>query len=76
MQSEPKLKALNEATRIDRVLLNTAKQATETISKQLGVEKEWILDQFTPFVSWDLKNNQPKMVIDFQASYLESVWIM
>jgi len=76
LQSEPKLKALNETTGIDRLIVNTVKQATDSISKHMGVEKEWILDRFTPFVSWDLKNNQPKMVIDFQASYLESVWLV
>ncbi|MFC1868779.1 MBL fold metallo-hydrolase [Thermodesulfobacteriota bacterium] len=76
LQSDPKLKTLNETTRIDRILVDTVKAATGDISNQLDVEKEWVLDQLTPFVSWDLKNNQPKMVIEFNASYLESLWMM
>ena len=76
LQSDPNLKMLNETTRIDRVLVNTVKAATEDISSQLGVEKEWVLDQLTPFVSWDLKNNQPKMSVEFHASYLESLWMV
>ena len=75
LQGDPKLKTVNETTRIDKVLLATVKEAIETISSRLGVEKELIRDQLTPFVSWDLKNNQPKMVIDFEASYLESLWM-
>jgi hypothetical protein len=75
LQGDPKLKTVNKTTRIDKVLLATVKEAIETISSRLGVEKELIRDQLTPFVSWDLKNNQPKMVIDFEASYLESLWM-
>ena len=75
LQSDPRLKTLNETTRIDRILVDTVKAATADISNRLDVEKEWVLDQLTPFVSWDLKNNQPKMVIDFGSSYLESLWI-
>ena len=75
LQSDPKLKALNETTKIDRVLVDTVKAAAGDISSRLDVEKEWVLEQLTPFVSWDLKNNQPKMVIEFNASYLESLWM-
>ncbi len=75
LQSDPKLKTVNEATKIDEILLATVKEATGTISGYLGMENGLILDQLTPFVSWDLKNNQPKMVIDFGASYLESLWM-
>ena len=76
LQSDPKLKALNEATRIDRVLVDTVKAAFADISKRLDLDKEWILAQLTPFVSWDLKNNQPKMVIEFNTSYLEMLWLV
>ena len=75
LQSDPNLMMVNETTRIDKVLLATVKEATETISSHLGLGKELIPDQLTPFVSWDVKNNQPKMIIDFEASYLESLWM-
>jgi len=76
LQSDPRLITTNEATRIDKVLLATVKEATDIISSHLGVGRELISDQLTPFVSWDLKNNQPRMVIDFGASYLESLWMV
>jgi hypothetical protein len=76
LQSDPKLKTLNETTRFDRILVDTVRGATADIASRLDVEKEWVLDQLTPFVSWDLKNNQPKMVIEFNTSYLESLWMV
>jgi len=61
--------------KLDRIIINTVKSAAETISAQLGVERETILDQLTPFVSWDLQDNRPRMVIDFSFSYLDSLWV-
>ena len=75
LQSNRNLKMVNEAAKLDRIILNTVKSAATTISNQLGVERETIIDQLTPFVSWDLENNRPKMVIDFAFSYVDSLWI-
>jgi hypothetical protein len=75
LQSNPSLKSINEAVKLDRIILETVKNTATTISNELHVERETIIDQLTPFVSWDLENNRPKMVIDFAFSYLESIWI-
>jgi hypothetical protein len=75
LQSNENLKMVNEATKLDRIILNTVKQSATDISNQLDIEREVIIDQLTPFVSWDLKNNQPKMIIEFGTSYLESLWV-
>ena len=75
LQSDPNLKAVNEAVKLDRIIINTVKSAAATISIQMGVEREAILDQLTPFVSWDLQDNRPRMVIDFSFSYLDSLWV-
>jgi len=74
-QTAPRLKGLNAALHIDRQLLATVRIANEMIAKRLGLEEESVRDQLTPFVSWDLKNNQPKMVIDFEGTFLESIWM-
>ena len=73
LQTRPYLKSLNATNQIDTLLLTTARTANEAIEDRLGLEKGTIHDQLTTFVSWDLKNNQPKMVIDFEKTYLESV---
>ena len=75
LQRDPKMSKANETMKTDRILLATVREAYQAMSKLSAVEKEGPLDQLTPFVSWDLKNNQPKMVIDFGASYLETLWM-
>ncbi len=75
LQSNPNLKSVNDAVKLDRIILETVKTTATTISNELGVERKTVIDQLTPFVSWDLENNRPKMVIDFAFSYLESIWI-
>lgn len=75
LQSNPNLKSVNEAVKLDRIILETVKTSATTISDRLNVERETVIDQLTPFVSWDLANNRPKMVIDFSFSYVETIWI-
>ncbi len=75
LQSHQNLKSVNEAVKLDRIILDTVQSTATAISNQLGMERETIIDQLTPFVSWDLESNRPKMVIDFTFSYVESIWI-
>ena len=75
LQSNPNLKSINEAVKLDRIIMETVKTSATTISNELNVERETVIDQLTPFVSWDLANNRPKMVIDFSFSYVETIWI-
>jgi hypothetical protein len=39
------------------------------------VEKGMLTDLLAIFVSWDLKKNQPKLMVDFSGTFLESVWM-
>ncbi|MCG6536977.1 MAG: MBL fold metallo-hydrolase, partial [Syntrophales bacterium LBB04] len=75
LQSHPVLQGPNAATKMDRVILNTVAAANEMIAAAFKMDKGMVIDQLTPFVSWDLKNNRPKMVIEFDATYLESIWM-
>ncbi|EFK10082.1 metallo-beta-lactamase domain protein [delta proteobacterium NaphS2] len=75
LQSNPSLKSVNEAVKLDRIIMETVKTSATTISNALNVERKTVIDQLTPFVSWDLVNNRPKMVIDFSFSYVETIWI-
>ncbi len=75
LQSNPSLKSVNDAVKLDRIIMETVKTTATTIADRLDVERETVIDQLTPFVSWDLKNNRPKMVIDFAFSYVETMWI-
>jgi hypothetical protein len=74
LQTHPRLKNLNATLQADRLLLTTVGAINGEIAERLGVEKAAV-DQLTPFVSWDLVNNLPKMVIDFEGTFLDSVWM-
>jgi hypothetical protein len=71
----PSLKVMNASIQIDRMIFSTVRRVNEMISDQLGLREETVADLLTCFVSWNLKSNQPKLVIDFTGTYLESVWM-
>jgi hypothetical protein len=75
LQTDPRLKNLNADMQTDQLLLATVRMAGELIEDRLGLERGTIQNQLTPFVPWDLENNHPKMVIDFEGTYLESLWM-
>jgi glyoxylase-like metal-dependent hydrolase (beta-lactamase superfamily II) len=75
LQSYPALQGINASLRLDRLIQKTIRAANELITTRLGLEKEGPLDQLTTFVPWDLKNNRPKMVVEFEVTYLESIWL-
>ncbi|MBC8461983.1 MAG: hypothetical protein H8D67_28770 [Deltaproteobacteria bacterium] len=75
LQSSPRLKSMNVSINCDRVILGTVREAKEMIGEALGTGEGPFLDLLTFFVSWDLGPNHPKLVIDFPATFLESVWM-
>jgi hypothetical protein len=75
LQTHPHLRRLNADVQMGQILLATVRMAGEAIEDHLGLEKGTILNQLTPFVPWDLENNHPNLVIDFEGTYLESLWI-
>jgi len=75
LQSAPHLKDMNEVMKIDRVIHGTVSNTNQMIAEKLGLEEEAVADLLTCFVSWDLENNRPRLMIDFTNTYLESVWM-
>ena len=75
LQSDPHLKSVNTSMKIDRLILATVHRANEMISRKLGLREETVSGLLTCFVSWDLEGNQPRLMIDFTYTYLESVWM-
>jgi hypothetical protein len=61
--------------KIDRLVIATVREASEKIAEHLGMEKETLTNLLTIFVSWDLNKNQPKLMVDFSGTFLESVWV-
>jgi hypothetical protein len=75
LQTHPRLRSLHADMQMDQILLDTVRMAGKAIEDRLGLKKGTIRDQLTPFVPWDLENNYPKLVIDFERTYLESLWM-
>lgn len=75
LQSYPHLKDINTSIRLDRVIRNTVRKAKEIIADRFGSGEETLLDNMACFVSWDLKTNRPKLMIDSEGVFLESVWL-
>jgi len=75
LQTHPHLRSLNTNIQADQILLATVRKAGEVIEDRLRLEKGTVQEKLTPFVPWDLENNRPKLVIDFEGSYLETLWM-
>jgi len=70
-----RLRGLNHALKLHRMIIGTVQEANRAISKELDVEQDVLNDLLTCFVSWDIKANHPLMMVDFSNSYLTSVWM-
>jgi hypothetical protein len=75
LQTHPGLKNLNATMHVDTLIVDTVRMASEVIADRLSLQNGMFLDQLTAFVPWNLKNNHPRMVIDFEGIYLESIWM-
>jgi GNAT superfamily N-acetyltransferase len=75
IQSSPRLKGLDRSLKLHRMIAGTVREATQAISGQLNVEENQVNDLLTCFVSWDIKGNQPLLMVDFSNSYLTSIWM-
>jgi hypothetical protein len=75
LKTVPVLVKMNESTQCDRIIFATVREAGEIMAEQLGVTQSDILDSLTCFVSWDLKANRPRLMVDFALTFLESIWM-
>jgi len=75
LKTVPGLAKVNASMKCDGIIYATVSEASEMIAEQLSMTESEILDLLTCFVSWDLKTNQPKLMIDFAGNFLESVWM-
>jgi hypothetical protein len=75
LQSSPPLKMLNTSLKIDRLIMTTVREANESVAEHLKVGEKTIRNLLTCFVSWDLRTNRPKLIVDSTNTFLESVWM-
>ena len=75
LQTAPELRELNASMRLDRLIQKLTKRAFEKIQDSIGGDVSRVIDPSGLFVSWDIANNRPKLVVDFGGAYFESLWI-
>jgi hypothetical protein len=75
IHSSSRLKELDNSLKLHRMILGTVREANQAVSKLVKVEGAESQDLLACFVSWDMKANQPLLVVDFSNCYLESVWM-
>ena len=63
----PQLKSLNISAKLGRLIKN-AKETIFNKSPDVNIN-------FTYFVSWRIKTNQPELVIDFANVYFRTIWL-
>jgi len=75
IHTTPALKAVNQALSIDRTIKAAISRTQQIICSSLMDNENFSPEDFAYFVSWDIGKNRPGVVIDFDATYLESVWV-
>jgi len=75
IHSSSRLKALDSSLKLHGMILGTVREANQAVFKQVNMEETELQDLLTCFVSWDIKTNQPRLMVDFSSCYLESVWM-
>jgi hypothetical protein len=75
LQTFSLLKDLNTSMKLDKVVLATVRKAQDWLKARTTKEEENLLDDFTYFVSWNIDSNQPKLVVDYSGTFLDSIWI-
>ncbi|MDQ7782960.1 MAG: hypothetical protein RDU20_08785 [Desulfomonilaceae bacterium] len=75
LQSSPSLRAMNASVKVDKLITTTVRKSSEWVHAHCRPEEEPLLQGLSFFVSWNLEANQPKIVVDFGGSYVESVWV-
>ncbi len=74
-QTNPSLADINKSMKLDKLITKSVKKAREWLIANAGVDSEGLIDGTSFFVSWVVETNKPKIIVDFQGSYIETLWI-
>ena len=75
LQLSPSLMRMNNTMKLDLLIRGTVRTAMEKTAVKLDLDPQILKEKIACFVSWDLENNQPKLVADFTGTFIESVWL-
>jgi GNAT superfamily N-acetyltransferase len=76
LQGNPLLEKLNKAMRCNAEIIAAVQEANERVARHVGMATGAVQDQLTTFVSWDLEQNRPRMIVDPGGHYsMEAIWM-
>ncbi len=75
LQTSPALKELNNHLGLERIISRAVAKVMEKLRSSLNGVDENVVDPSGIFVSWDLKINQPRVLVDISNSHLETLWV-
>ena len=75
LQSSPTLKQMNKQVDLERIILSTIQKIDESITGVIKDKGGLSIESPTYFVSWDMEFNQPKCLVDYYGTSLETVWL-
>ena len=75
LQTTPALKDLNNHLGLERIISRAVAKVMEKLRSSLNGVDENVVDPSGIFVSWDLKINQPRVLVDISNSHLETLWV-
>jgi hypothetical protein len=75
LRGNPRLKGLNQAMGLDRLIQATVRQTVTETARRMGRDESVLKDQLAVFVSWDHQKGQPRVVVDPSGTFLQTVWL-
>jgi GNAT superfamily N-acetyltransferase len=75
LRTSPRLKEMNRAVGIDRIVLKMINEIKEWLRKAFDPSLHEEIDDLTFFVPWDLEKDIPKLVVDDTGTSLYTLWV-
>jgi GNAT superfamily N-acetyltransferase len=75
LRTSPRLKEMNRAVRIDRMVVMMIKEIKEWLRKVFDPSLHEEIDDLTFFIPWDLQKDFPKLMVDDTGASLHTLWV-
>jgi GNAT superfamily N-acetyltransferase len=75
LRSRADLRAMCDATRLDRLIIRSISEAKEWMISQLGDSWREDVEELTFFIPWDLEVNRIAVLVDPTGPSLENIWV-
>jgi GNAT superfamily N-acetyltransferase len=75
LRTSPRLKEMNRAVEIDRIVLKMINEIKGWLRKVFDPSLHEEIDDLTFFIPWDLQKDIPKLMVDDTGTSLHTLWV-